>query len=119
MHLYKDDHIKDGQSTCRGSCNTRMLMAEYLFNLGIVLIFYISLGTLYTVGEKQGCPPLPSCCAPLVPTDTSQKTKASPGGQSTERGQNKTKVSNSKHMQCSLYFKVSLKEDQKVGYIFF
>lgn len=23
-HLYKDDHIKDGQSTCRGSCNTRM-----------------------------------------------------------------------------------------------
>lgn len=24
MHLYKDDHIKDVQSTCRGSCNTRM-----------------------------------------------------------------------------------------------
>lgn len=65
-------------------------MAEYLFNLGIVLIFYISLSTLYTVGGKQGCPPLPSCCAPPVPTDMFQKTKANPDGQSTERGQNKT-----------------------------
>lgn len=24
MHLHEDDHIKDVQSTCRGSCNTRM-----------------------------------------------------------------------------------------------
>lgn len=28
MHLYKDDHIKDVQSTCRGSCNTRMWCAD-------------------------------------------------------------------------------------------
>lgn len=28
-------------------------MAEYLFNLGIILIFYISLSALYTVGQKK------------------------------------------------------------------
>lgn len=29
------------------------LMAEYLFNLGIILIFYISLSTLYTAGPNK------------------------------------------------------------------
>lgn len=45
--------------------------------------------------NKAFCPRLPSCCAPLVPTGMSQKTKATPDGRSIERGQT-YKVSNSK-----------------------
>lgn len=55
-------------------------MAEYLSNLGIILIFYISLGALYTVwGKNQWfCPSFPSCWTPLVLTDTSQSQRADP-----------------------------------------
>lgn len=62
MHLYKDDHIKDVQSTCRGSCNTRMECWWLTISStpGIVLIFYISFCTQW--GEKQKY----SCLSPFL-----------------------------------------------------
>lgn len=77
MH-YKDDHIKDVQSTCRGSCNTRMECWWLSTSSTLGSFSYsTSLSALCTQWgkTKHFCPPLPSCCAPLVPTDTSQKQK--------------------------------------------
>lgn len=67
MHLYKDDHIKDVRSTCRGSCNTRMeCWWQSTSSTSVALIFYISLSVLYTVGAKQGIFVLPFFLAVLL-----------------------------------------------------
>lgn len=54
-------------------------LAEYLFNLGIILIFYISLSALYTVGAKQGIFVLPFLLAVLLwSRQTRPKNKSHP-----------------------------------------
>lgn len=49
-------------------------MAGYLFNLGIICdILHLSQSSVHSGGEtRYFCLPLPSCCAPVVPADTSQ-----------------------------------------------
>lgn len=103
MHLYKDDHIKDVQSTCRGSCNTRM-ECWWLSTSSTSGSFWYStsLSALCTQWGKTRyfCPPLPSCCVPLVPTDTSQKQK--PLLMDKERGQNNVKLATA-NIQCVVF----------------
>lgn len=68
-------------------------MAEYLFNLGIILIFYISLSALYTVRKNTVFLSSPSFLLYSSGPDRQvPNTKGTPDGQSTERGQNKLKL---------------------------
>lgn len=65
-------------------------MAQYLFNVGIILIFYTSLSTLYTLGAKQNGFVLPFFLAGLLWSRQTgpqkNRTKADPGGRNTEGG---------------------------------
>lgn len=81
MHLYKDDHIEDAQSTCRGSCNTRMECWWLSTSSTLGSFWYsTSLSALCTQWGKTRyfCPPLPSCCVSCGPDRHVPKTKATP-----------------------------------------
>jgi len=71
-----------------------VLKADRFLSIVIVLICYISLSALYTVGTKQGIYvlALPSCCAPLVSRAMSPKSKSLPDGPSPERGERHLKL---------------------------
>lgn len=69
------------QSTCRGSCNTRMECWWLSTSSTSGSSWYST--SLLAPCTQQGktrcfCSPLPSCCTPLVLTDTSQKTQKPP-----------------------------------------
>lgn len=73
MLLYKDDHIKAVQSTSRIMQHwDGVLMVEYLFNLGIILIFYSCLCSVHR-GSISLLPFLVAVLWSLVPTNTSHK----------------------------------------------
>lgn len=88
-------HIKDVQSTCRGSCNTRM-ECWWLSTSSTSVSFWYStslsaLCTQWGQNKVSLSSPSFSLCS-SGPDRHVPKTKANPGGQSTERGQNNLKL---------------------------